>query len=387
MSEGPYNLPHGWRWVPLGALCNIIMGQSPPGNTYNTEKNGFPFFQGKADFGKLYPKPRIWCTKPKKIAEAGDILISVRAPVGPTNIANQRCCIGRGLAALRPSYVLERMWLLYHLRAIEKEMAGKGYGSTFSAIKKIELQELLIPLPPLEEQRRIVARIEQLMERVQEVKRLRVAAMKDAERLMQVTLAEVFPRPGSEPPPGWRWVKLGEVCDIVMGQSPPSSTYNSKEQGLPFFQGKADFGDLHPNPRVWCSSPQKIAEPGDILISVRAPVGPTNIADIRCCIGRGLAAIRRGLKIETYWLLFYLRSIKNELEGKGTGSTFTAITKEQLQNLQIPLPSVDEQRRVVAYLNAMQDKVNALKEAQTATEVDFQLLEQAILDKAFRGEL
>jgi len=87
-----------------------------------------------------------------------------------------------------------------------------------------------------------------------------------------------------KPPKGWKWVKLGKVCKVIMGQSPPSKTYNMERKGLPFFQGKADFGELYPTPRVWCSSPQKIAQPGDILISVRVPVGPTNLANVTCCI-------------------------------------------------------------------------------------------------------
>lgn len=85
---------------------------------------------------------------------------------------------------------------------------------------------------------------------------------------------------------------LSDVAKIIMGQSPPSSTYNSTGKGLPFFQGKTDFGEMYPTPRVYCTEPNRIAEPGDILITVRAPVGPTNINFVQSCIGRGLAAIR-----------------------------------------------------------------------------------------------
>ena len=91
-----------------------------------------------------------------------------------------------------------------------------------------------------------------------------------------------------------RWVssRLGDVAEIVLGQSPPSSTYNENENGLPFYQGKLEFGNIYPSPQKWCTEPKKIAEKGDVLISVRAPVGPTNICPERSCIGRGLAAIR-----------------------------------------------------------------------------------------------
>ena len=86
--------------------------------------------------------------------------------------------------------------------------------------------------------------------------------------------------------------KLGEVAAIIMGQSPVFSTYNQSGIGLPFYQGKKDYGEINPTPRVWCSAPVKIVESGDILISVRAPVGSLNIANEKSCIGRGLAGIR-----------------------------------------------------------------------------------------------
>ena len=84
--------------------------------------------------------------------------------------------------------------------------------------------------------------------------------------------------------------RLDEICVINMGQSPDSLTYNEKGNGLPFFQGKSDFGDIYPTVRMWCSEPIKIAQEKDILISVRAPIGALNIANCECCIGRGLAA-------------------------------------------------------------------------------------------------
>ena len=180
-------------------------------------------------------------------------------------------------------------------------------------------------------------------------------------------------------PKGWRWVRFGEVCEVVMGQSPPSKTYNRDGEGLPFFQGKADFGELYPSPHVWCTKPTKIAEVGDILISVRAPVGPTNVANTRCCIGRGLAALRPGDVLDRWWLLYYLRSIEDILKKFGTGSTFKSITKRELIVLPIPLPPLSKQRQIIAYLNEMQAKITALRKHQEETTTEFYRLEQTIL--------
>ncbi|NLB03718.1 MAG: restriction endonuclease subunit S, partial [Bacteroidales bacterium] len=148
------------------------------------------------------------------------------------------------------------------------------------------------------------------------------------------------------------WKNLGDVCTIVAGQSPPSSTYNQKKKGMPFFQGKADFGKIYPNVRFWCASPVKIALPGDILISVRAPVGPTNINNIKSCIGRGLSAIRPGKNLDQKYLLHYLRSIENKLADKASGSTFSAITQKDLRAIPIPLPPLETQKKIAAILDA-----------------------------------
>src|SRR5262249_28319003 len=132
--------------------------------------------------------------------------------------------------------------------------------------------------------------------------------------------------------------------------SPPSATYNTSRKGLPFYQGKADFGETYPTPRVWCTAPNKIADPGDILLSVRAPVGPTNIANEECCIGRGLAAIRGEKNAINPYIYFWLRHIEGWLSGQGEGSTFTAIGKDRIENLSIPLPPLPVQERIIQML-------------------------------------
>jgi type I restriction enzyme S subunit len=107
------DLPEGWLLASLPQMVKINMGQSPPGSTYNNKGDGIPFFQGKVDFTDVNPKVRIYCTEPKKIASEGDILLSIRAPVGPTNIADQKCAVGRGLAALTPYDNIPTHFILY----------------------------------------------------------------------------------------------------------------------------------------------------------------------------------------------------------------------------------------------------------------------------------
>lgn len=158
-DEIPYKLPLGWQWVRLGSYTHINMGQSPPSTSYNDSGDGMPFYQGKSDFGKMFPTPTKWCTEPKKIASKNDILISVRAPVGQVNICQEESCIGRGLASIK-TIVGDYLYLFYVLKAKEKEIEEKGTGTTFKSINAQTLNDLLIPIPPLNEQKRIVEKIE-----------------------------------------------------------------------------------------------------------------------------------------------------------------------------------------------------------------------------------
>ena len=113
MVNGLKQLPDDWTLSTLNEVSDVILGQSPSSETYNMDGKGLPFYQGKAEFGDLYPTPVKWCSKPNKIAESGDILISVRAPVGPTNLCQEKSAIGRGLAALRPKNDMPSKYLLY----------------------------------------------------------------------------------------------------------------------------------------------------------------------------------------------------------------------------------------------------------------------------------
>ena len=160
--------------------------------------------------------------------------------------------------------------------------------------------------------------------------------------------------------------RLDDICAINMGQSPDSASYNENGEGMPFFQGNADFGKIHPKVRVWCSAPTKIAHAGDVLISVRAPIGALNIADRECCIGRGLAAltVNEGLCVKDY-LWYAIASKVDELNSKGTGSTFKAISKGVLAETEIPLPDLNEQKKIAEQLAKVDGLIAARKEQLT----------------------
>lgn len=151
----------------LKEVSTLIMGQSPSSDSYNADSNGLPFYQGNADFGEDNPTPRIWCTDPKKIAEKGDILISVRAPIGAINIASEQCCIGRGIAAIRPNTELvSRDYLRHQLRASRDKLEAMGTGSTFKAIGKKALGDFAITIYPKKGQEAIACQFNWVAEHI-----------------------------------------------------------------------------------------------------------------------------------------------------------------------------------------------------------------------------
>lgn len=398
MIEEPYKLPADWQWVRLEEVCLPTEKRNPTKTPelefIYVEISSVDNEQGRIVNTKCL-KGKEAPSRARKVIRKADVLFATTRPylknivLVPSELDGQIC--STGFCVLRPnekSILPEYLFYVCRSDIVVNQISLENMrGANYPAVTDDDILGSIIPLPPLPEQRRIVARIEKLMGRIRDARRLREHTHQDVELLWKSTLAKVFPCQGANLPAGWHWVRLGEICTVIMGQSPSSGTYNQERNGIPFFQGKADFGELYPTARIWCSAPKKIAERGDVLISVRAPVGPTNIAKTQCCIGRGLAALRPNHILDPFWLLFYLRSVEHMLAQLGSGSTFNAITKKELTNLTIPLPPLSEQRRIVAHLVGVRKNICAIMATQKETKERLKELERSILDRAFRGEL
>ena len=175
-------------------------------------------------------------------------------------------------------------------------------------------------------------------------------------------------------PEGWEWKELGEVCEVISGQSPQSKFYNKNGDGLPFYQGKKGFTEKFiDSPNTWTTNITKEAQKDDILMSVRAPVGPVNFATQNICIGRGLSAIRAGNTVDKFFLFYFLVKHKNEITGNN-GAVFNSINRDQIKAIQIPLPPLAEQKRIVTILDKAfaaidKAKANAEKNLANAKEL------------------
>ena len=148
----------------------------------------------------------------------------------------------------------------------------------------------------------------------------------------------------SEIPTGWTCGKLSDVANITMGQSPDGDSYNEEGDGMVFFQGSTDFNFRFPLVRMFTTAPSRIAQEEDILLSVRAPVGTLNVANEKCCIGRGLAALNSKFKSNSYllYLMFYFKTMF-DIQNR-TGTTFGSIDKDTLYDLKFAKPPVELQK-------------------------------------------
>lgn len=180
-------------------------------------------------------------------------------------------------------------------------------------------------------------------------------------------------------------VKLGEVAEVIAGQSPEGIYYNSDGNGTPFYQGKKDFGDKYlGEPSTWTTKVTKSAKSGDILMSVRAPVGPINFATQDICIGRGLAAIRVSSKIDKDFLFYCLLFKQPDIAGNA-GAVFDSINKDQISAITIPLPSLGKQKEIVQKLDSAFAEIDLIEENLETQMISAGLLRQSLLSNALTG--
>ena len=218
-------------YLRLDEICSLTMGQSPSSDSYNQERVGIPFFQGNADFGEIYPITRVWCDKPTKVVDRGTLLISVRAPIGALNFAAEKSCIGRGLAGLTAKNGYDLKYIYYALKYKEQELNNMGTGSTFKAISKSSLGEVLIPNISIEKQKNYVKKLDLIQKTIIDEKE----QIKRLDTLIQSWFVEMFGDPITNSK-GWSMVELGDLTNI--GSSKRIFEKEYVDSGIPFYRTK-----------------------------------------------------------------------------------------------------------------------------------------------------
>jgi len=388
VERGLPEIPEGWEWMNLKDSATIIMGQSPPSNTYNNLGEGLPFYQGKADFGSIHPTPRKWCKSPLKIALENDMLISVRAPVGPVNICKEKSCIGRGLAAIRSEENVNYKYAFYYFKSKEPELARLGKGSTFDAIKRRDLENLKIPLPPLEEQKRIVSRIEEITSRIEQAKKLREEAQKDVEAVMHSALNRVFSRAEEK---GWVFKKIDEICHLQNGKAFKPSDWVKDGLKIIRIQNLNDSSKEYNYYSGFCEEKYHVYD-NDILISWSGSLGTSFGAHKweggHALLNQHIFKVNFKISITKDYFVYAVNYLLNEIENRTHGGVgLVHITKGKLQSIKIPFPPIEEQKRIVAYLDSLHDKVQELRKYQEQSKEEIEAITQGVLRKAFKGEI
>jgi len=335
-----------------------VAGQSPPGESYNETGNGIPFYQGKTEFGEMFiGNPTTWTTDPQRFAEAGNILISVRAPVGPVNLATQRICIGRGLAAIKPAEgKLMSSYVFYFLRSQEEHIKGDA-GAVFAAINREAIEKLQIPLPPLDVQKEIVAEIEGYQKVI------------DGARIVLDNY-----RPHIPIHPDWPMVPLSDVACAKNGFAFKSEEYVSEGLRVMRIKNVQKGRVIDDDPKfIALDRAKEFAEfslkAGDILMSLTGNVGRVGKLEREhepAILNQRVAHIEIKAKdqIHPAFLFAILDSDKFEDAAiqAASGVAQANLSSKWVEGYEIPLPLLTTQQAIVAEIEAEQGLVAANRE-------------------------
>ena len=380
------NFIEEWIWKKLDDVAEIIMGQSPPGDTYNKVGQGMPFLQGKAEFGSFSPKHIKYTKKPLKKAPSGSVLISVRAPVGDVNIADINYCIGRGLASIKLKKG-ENTYLFYYLKKIKKRIEKMGTGSTFKAINKSILETLKIPLPfrngeqDIEKQKQIVS----ILEKAEQLKGWRKEADKLTEDYLKSIFLEMFLKKDFE------MKKLDEVCEKITDGTHKTPKYTS--DGIPFLRvtditesntSKKFISKKEHEELIKRCNPKK----GDILYTKNGTIGVAKTIDwnYEFSIFVSLCLIKPKIEIiNNIYLEFFLNTdfAKRQATAHSKIATITNLHLIEIKKIKIPIPPIDLQNKFAKIV----DKVEKMREYQKNSNQQIEDLFNNLMQKAFKGEL
>lgn len=328
----------------LGEIAEVTMGQSPKSEYYNNDGNGIPFLQGNRTFGRRYPTFDTYTTLATKMAKAGDVIMSVRAPVGDLNFTPADMCLGRGVCSIRMNNG-NQDYLYYLLKYNMPLLLNKESGTVFGSVNRNDIIGLEIEIEEDANKQREIARyLSMLDDKIEENEEINSNLEQQAQAIYQQMFVD-------NPSPEWKEGTLSDIADITMGQSPSGSSYNEESNGTIFFQGRAEFGFRFPTVRLFTTEPKRMACANDTLMSVRAPVGDLNVAHTDCCIGRGLAAIHSKTNHQSF-VLYTMFSLKKQLDVfNGEGTVFGSINRNSLNEMPILIPSdekLDEFEGIVA---------------------------------------
>jgi type I restriction enzyme, S subunit len=385
------NIKNGWEIKTIGDVCKVIAGQSPEGKFYNNNGSGMPFYQGKKEYGEKYiGEPTTWTTKITKEAEANDVLMSVRAPVGPINFATQKICIGRGLAAIRPTKLIDKEFLYSFLLKHESEIVGNT-GAVFNSINKAQIEAIEIPLPPLPEQKRIVAILDETFAVIAKAKANAEQNLKNAKELFESYLQGVFENKGE----GWEEKTLGEIADVEYGY-----TDKSTEEGDYRYIRITDIdknGELILDDKKYIKHSKEaegfLIQDNDLLM---ARTGATFAkvllynGDEPSVFASYLISIKFKEKFENalYWYFTKTKYYWEQANSLQSGAAQPHFNGAAVKQVIFSYPkSIKEQKALIKKFETLSIETKKLEAIYNQKISDLEELKKSVLQKAFNGEL
>ena len=288
-------------------------------------------------------------------------------------IANGKYWVNNHVHVLKPKKNVEIKYLMYYLNYTD--LTSYITGTTRGKLTRTALDKIQINLPELEIQKEIVIILDKIVTMIDKKKK----QINLLEELVKSRFIEMFGDPIKNDK-GWEESYLKNLSVIIMGQSPPSNSYNNIGKGLPFYQGNIDFGDKYPKLNKFCSEPLKIAKKKSILMSVRAPVGEINITNWDCCIGRGLCSLELAESLNIEYLYNYLKNIIVTVKSKSRGSTFKSINKLEIENIRVLLPPLSLQNEFSQFV----EKTDKLKFEAEKSLKEMENLYESLMQKFFK---
>ena len=378
------------RTAALAQVCEITMGQAPKGDTYNDAAEGLPLIAGAGDFGDLYPAPKKFTTaKGVRTSEPGDIIVGIRASIGDKVLADDVYCLGRGVAGLRAGPELDQRYLWNWVTHAAPSLAAKGRGATFLQVNKVDVSEMEIPLPSLEEQRRIAA----VLDAADELRAKRRLAVVKLDTLTQAIFIDMFGDP-LQNDFGWKTEPLEDVSVGIFDC--PHSTPKWTDSGLICLRtpnlgnGTWDWTDTRFVSEQTFDERSRRAqlEPGDIVLSREGTVGIAAVVDegMRLCMGQRLVQVRPddesvSPRFLLDVLLFLLQP--DRIAHVMAGSTAKHLNVKELRQLKIILPTPGDQDRYAARVSSLSERRGQMVRGLCRFDDLFASLQQ----RAFRGEL
>ena len=369
------------KLIALKDVCKINMGQSPNSSSYNDYGDGMPFFQGNADFGERYPITRVWCNTPTKIAQAEDILISVRAPIGALNYAKEECCIGRGLAAITPDRnKVSQDFIYWALKGKKAELNDKGNGSTFKAISRKILEETMIPDINFEQQHKCAENLEKIYGIIQN-RRKELLALDD---LIKARFVEMF---GSiHESTKYPYIAVKDLTDVISGGTPSRDRseywYNGTIPWVKTTELQNDViknVDEHITESGLAGSSAKMVPIGTVLVAMYGQGktrGMTAYLGIEASTNQACACILPSEKIDSMFMWKYFELSYDKLRSLAQGAGQPNLNGNMIKNFKVLVPPIELQNEYVAFVEQVDKSKSAIEKELKKTQILFDSLMQ-----------